>query len=114
MMKQALIGPVLSCLLIGQAYALDSKAYEGTWTGQLHDGSHLYMSIPAGVTQGQTVSYSFRDKDQGPQTPTVQKNKIRLDNPSGSYIVIGPAKGNHLPLFWTDGTHTAATVLTKQ
>lgn len=114
MMKQLLIGSALSCLFIGQALALDGKAYEGTWAGQLKDGKPVSMTISAGVANGDAVSYSYNNQNQGPQTPTVQKNKIRLDNPSGTHIVIGPVKGSHLPFFWTDGKQTANAVLTKQ
>ena len=114
MMKQVLIGSALSCLLVGQAFALDGKAYQGTWTGQLKDGKPLSMTIPAGVANGEAVAYSYNNQSQGPQTPTVQKNKIRLDNPSGTYILIGPVKGAHLPFFWTDGSQRANAVLTRQ
>jgi hypothetical protein len=114
MIKHVLIGSALSCLLTGQALALDGKAYEATWAGQMKDGEPVSMTISAGVANGGAVSYSYNNQNQGPQTPTVQKNKIRLDNPSGTYIVIGPVKGSHLPLFWTDGKRTANAVLTKQ
>jgi hypothetical protein len=113
-MKRLLIGAGLSCLMVGQAFALDGKAYEGTWNGQLKDGKPVSLTIPAGVAQGQSATYYYNNQLQAPQTPTVQNNKIRLDNPSGTYIVIGPVKGSHLPYFWTDGTHTATAVLLKQ
>ena len=113
MLKILAFSVALASLPAAPALALDGKPYEGTWTGQLSNGTPLSMTIPAGVANGAAVTYSFNNQDQGPQTPTVQGNKIRLDNPSGTYIVIGPVKGNHLPYFWTNGTKKTNLVLIK-
>ena len=101
-----------SALLLGQAYAAGS--YEGTWSGQLKSGTPVMLSIPAGVESGAAASYSYGGQDQGPQTPTMRGKKIRFDNPSGTYIIVGPVKGNSLPYFWTDGSHKATAVLSRQ
>ncbi len=103
---------VVSALLVGQAYAAGN--YEGTWSGQLKSGTPVMLMIPPGIEGGAPASYSYGGQDQGPQTPTMQGKKIRLDNPTGSYIVVGPVKGNSLPYFWTDGSHKASAVLTRQ
>ena len=110
-----MVSVALTGLLIGQAFALDGKVYEGTWAAQYPDGTPVSMTIPAGVANGAAVTYSYKNQDQGPQTPTVQGNKIRLDNSMGvTYMIIGPVKGNHLPMFWTNGTNKANIVLVKQ
>ena len=114
MFGRMLAGAIMAVMLGGSAMALDGKAYEGTWSAQFSDGTPVSMTIPAGVTSGAAVTYYCKNQDQGPQTPTVQGNKIRLDNPSGTYILIGPVKGNHLPFFWTNGTNKANLILTKQ
>ena len=109
MPKGILCAILISTVGIGPALALDSKAYEGTWTGP-----HVKLIIPAGIDKGAASTYYYNGALQAPQMPTVQGNKVKLTNPSATYIVIGPAKGKSLPFFWTDGTHKFNTILAKQ
>ena len=104
---------VVSALLVGQAYAAGS--YAGTWSGQLSSGTPVTVVIPEGVESGAPASYSYDGQDQGMMTPVMQGKKIRLNNSSNAnYLLVGPVKGDKLPYFWTDGSHKASAVLSRQ
>ena len=102
-------------LFAAPAFAFDERPYVGTWMGQTPTGAKaIAMTIPAGVSTGSSVTYSFDNQDQGPQTPKVIGKRLRLDNPSGTYMIVGPPKENRLPFFWTNGERKTTTVLVRQ
>ena len=96
------------------AVSLDTKPFVGTWEGKLGGGSTVRLTIPAKIGEGAPANYWFGGKKQAPQTPSVAGDKIRLDNPGPSYILIGPVKGNQMTFFWTDGKNRASAVLAKR
>jgi len=114
MIKQIAGGILLASLMVSQGFALNGKAYQGTWAGKLKSGKTIQLTIPADVDKGGSVSYVFDGQSQAAQTPAVQGNAIRLTNPGTSFIVIGPVHGTKLPYKWSDGGKSAATVLVKQ
>lgn len=112
-MKLISIAGALLVAMVGQAMALDTRPYVGSWSGTLGDGKPVTVSVPPGVTDGQSVGYTFDNEDQGPQTATAQGQKLRLDNPSGSYILLGPVKRDRIKFYWTNGSKSTTATLVK-
>ncbi len=114
MIKQTVAALTFVIATSGGAMAQDAKAFVGTWTGKTQTGATIQLDIPAGIAQGQPATYYFNGQQQAPQTPVMMGNQIRLNNPSATYIVIGPPKGKSMPYMWTDGQRQAQATLTKR
>ena len=113
MLKRALAGLALLGAMTTSAFALDTRPYAGTWVGKLSSGDTIQLVIPQGIEKGQKVSYWYAGKKQAPQTPVLMQDRVRLNNPGSSYIVIGPVKGNQLPYFWTNGKNQTQVVMVR-
>lgn len=113
-MKAVVAAFALIVATSGAAVAQDAKAFVGTWVGKTPTGATIQLDIPAGIAQGQPATYYFNGQQQAPQTPVMMGGQIRLNNPSATYIVIGPPKGKSMPYMWTDGQRQTQATLTKR
>jgi hypothetical protein len=98
----------------GVVMAQDTKSYVGTWTGRTLTGQTVQIEIPAGIAQGQPVTYFFNGLQQEPQTPVLMGERIRLSSSGSSYILLGPVEGNSMRYVRTSGQSQALATLTKQ
>ena len=113
-----MIGRTIAALVFvaaatGGAMAQDASGFAGTWTGRLASGTPVQLDIPAGVAQGQPVTYFYNNQQQGPQAVTMMGNQMRL-TAGGTSIVLGPVKGKSMPYLWSNGQNQAQATLTKR